>query len=244
MPRFNSELQRVTSAEAFTQGARTYADIRPNYPNQVLQLLNPRPAGPILDIGAGTGKLTEQLPGEVWALDPSADMLSRLRASLNVPAWLATAEHTALPDASVAAAVSAQTWHWVNPQRASEEMHRIMRPDGPLVLVWNTIDVRIPWVHRLTRIMHAGDVQKPGFYPEVASPWHLDRELRLDFTQPLAAQDLFRLMATRSYWLRASASVREKMTANLSWYLYEHLGWNEKTPVELPYRCDAFSYRR
>lgn len=244
MPLFKTEQQRTIAAKAFETGADTYADIRPGYPAEALELLEHRPEGPILDVGAGTGKLTEQLKGEVWALDPSRDMLAQLRASISVPTWQATAEATALPDASVTAAVSAQTWHWVDVPRASAEMDRIIAPGGPLVLMWNTLDVRVPWVHRLTRIMHAGDVQKPGFFPEVALPWSLAREIRTEWQQVLQAQDLFRLMATRAYWLRNGEKVRQKMTSNLTWYLYEHLGFGPDSEVQLPYRCDAFRYER
>ncbi|MFV8380081.1 class I SAM-dependent methyltransferase [Corynebacterium hindlerae] len=243
-PKFIGAEHRQYTAAAFHSGAETYADIRPGYPAEVIELLEPHPRGPILDVGAGTGKLTEQLPGEVWALDPSADMLGQLRASISVPVWQATAEATALPNNSVAAVASAQTWHWVDPEAASKEMARVIKAGGPLVLAWNTLDVRVPWVHRLTRIMHAGDVQKPGFYPDVAAPWRLSRELRLEWEQILQAKDLFRLMATRAYWLRNGSKVREKMTSNLSWYLYEHLGFEPEQPIALPYRCDAFRYER
>ncbi|MEJ5996662.1 class I SAM-dependent methyltransferase [Corynebacterium sp. H130] len=243
-PKFASTQSRLHSANAFQQGANTYADIRPGYPDAVLDLLEKRPKGPILDVGAGTGKLTELLPGEKLALDPSQDMLSQLRSSISVPAWQATAEATALPENSVAAVASAQTWHWVDPALASAEMARITKPGGPLMLVWNTLDVREPWVHRLTRIMHAGDVQKPGFYPEVAAPWKLTKELRLDWEQELQAKDLFRLMATRAYWLRNGEKVRQKMTSNLTWYLYEHLGFEPEQLIKLPYRTDAFRYER
>lgn len=244
MPLFSSAQHRTHAADAFQQGADTYADVRPGYPPQVMELLTGLPDGPIVDIGAGTGKLTELLGGRAWALDPSWEMLRLLRASVSVPAWQATAEATALPDRSVAGATCAQSWHWVDVAEASAELDRIVRPGGVLLLVWNTIDVTDPWVHRLTRIMHAGDVHKPGFYPTVAPPWRLDRELRLQWQQTLLAGDLFRLMATRSYWLRSNERVRAKMTANLEWYLYEHLGFTAQTPVEIPYRCDAFAYRR
>ena len=51
-------------------------------------------------------------------------------------------------------------------------------------------------------------------------------------------------MATRSYWLKANERTRAKMEANLSWYLFERLGFDPGDTVPLPYRTDAFVYER
>src|SRR5699024_1966265 len=111
---------------------------------------------------------------------------------------------------------------------------RVLRPGGVAVLVWNTLDVRVPWVHRLTRIMHAGDVQKPGFVPDVAPPLRIDRELRLEWEQRLTPEQIILLARTRSYWLRAKDATREKVEANLGWYLYDHLGFAPGEKVGFP----------
>ncbi len=245
-PAFRDAEHRLRSAGSFRAGADTYDVARPSYPAEVAELL-PR-ASTVLEVGAGTGKFTTLLTGcghRVLATDPSPEMARVLRRNCpGVPVWRATAEDTALRGSCVDTVVSAQTWHWVDAARASAEADRVVRPGGGLLLCWNTLDVSHPWVLRLTRIMHSGDVQREGFHPDVRSPWRLEKEARLTWLQPAPAHALFNLMATRSYWLRSPARTRERMAANLSWYLYERLGLDPEDILPLPYRTDAFHYTR
>lgn len=246
VPLFRDGRHRATAASAFRTGADAYHAVRPGYPPEVLELI-PAAARTVADIGAGTGKLTEQLIDvgfDVIAVEPSGAMLDVLGRTCPTAARVqATAEATGLADASVDAVVCAQTWHWVDVPRASRELARIMAPGGRAVLVWNTLDVQVPWVHRLTRIMHSGDVLRPGFVPATDPPLALEQELRLDWVAELTTEEVLMLARTRSYWLNAKAATREKVAANLRWYLFEHLGFAPGDVVPLPYRCDAFSYR-
>lgn len=244
-PTFTDAAHRRRFASAFSSGADVYDDVRPSYPPEVLDLLGD--AGTVVDIGAGTGKLTELLMGTdrtVYALDPSRDMVTILRDKLGIPVWQATAEATALADNSVDAAVSAQTWHWVDTDQASAELDRIVRPGGTVVLVWNTLDVSDPWVLRLSRIMHSGDIHKPGFVPEVAAPWVVDTDLRVTWSERLTPQQVHQLAHTRSYWLRSNDTTRQRVTDNLNWYLTQHTGLQPTDEVIVPYRTDAFLLRR
>lgn len=245
-PDFRDATARVTRAAAFAAGAQLYDDVRPTYPTEVTALVDDAPV--VVDIGAGTGKLTEGLirPGRaVYALDPSADMVHALRRRCpSVRAWRATAEATGLRTGSVDAAVYAQAWHWVDKASASAEADRIIAPGGHLMLCWNTLDVTHPWVLRLSRISHSGDVHREGFTPDVDKPWHLVRELRTTWFQAVTTDDLFALAQTRSYWLRADDDTRARVMANLHWYVFDRLGFDEDQPIPLPYRTDAFLYSR
>lgn len=245
-PGFRDTASREFSAGAFAQGGQQYSDVRPSYPTEVTALI--QQATRVLDVGAGTGKLTEALvtPGrEVVAVDPSADMVRVCQQQVpRAKVLLGKAEELPLIDASFHAYTCAQTWHWVDVVRASQEADRVIVPGGKLLLCWNTLDVTHPWVLRLSRISHSGDVHREGFYPDVAAPWKLTDELRMKWIQPVTTHDLFALARTRSYWLRASETTRAKLTENLRWYLFERLGFAEGQLLPLPYRTDAFVYER
>ncbi len=109
----------------------------------------------VLDLGAGTGKLTTRLVErglDVIAVDPIAEMLDVLRATLpDTPALLGTAEQIPLRDNSVDAVLVAQAWHWFDPERAVAEVARVLRPGGRLGLVWNIRDERLGWVKEFGR---------------------------------------------------------------------------------------------
>ena len=242
-PTFLDSAHRHLSASAFRRGADTYDAVRPGYPPEVSALVADYHR--VLDLGAGTGKLTADLIAgghEVLALDPSEDMV-RVLARLAIPVWRATAEATSV-GVSLDAVTCAQTWHWVDAAAACAELDRIVRPGGRVVLAWNNLDVSHPWILRLARIMHSGDIQRPGFLPEVHSPWEITEELRTGWIQHLRVEQLFDLMASRSYWLRSNEKVRARMTENLRWYLFDRLEYHPGQLVAIPYRTDAFVLER
>ncbi|AZA09339.1 hypothetical protein CPPEL_06105 [Corynebacterium pseudopelargi] len=229
----------------------TYHRVRPRYPEQVFSLLDQcgiAQNANIIDVGCGTGIFSEQLAqhfprAHVLGSDVSKEMLMHFRFHHALPCMQAKAEALGLVDASADLITCAQTWHWLDPVAASSEFARVLRPDGVVVLLWNTLDVAVPWVHRLTRITHAGDTLAEGFVPNIGKQLVIDQTLRCRFSQTLPVADLHTLMHTRSYWLRASPNTRAKMTSNLDWYI-DYLGLDPEGEVTLPYRHDAFALRR
>src|SRR6185437_14170246 len=123
---------------SFGSAAAAYERGRPSYPPQAIDWLLPTGARDVLDLGAGTGKLTTRLVErglDVVAVDPIPEMLEVLRASLPQTAVLV-----------------AQAWHWVYAERAIPEVARVLRPGGRLGLVWNIRDERLGWVRELGQI--------------------------------------------------------------------------------------------
>lgn len=236
--------RRYELGQSFQDGGEHYDRVRPGYPADSADWLIRSAGGTAgaanaADIGAGTGKFTALLVQRgltVSAVDPSPDMLAQLRLALpGVPAAEGTAEATGLADGAFDVVSVAQAWHWCDPLLASTELSRILRPGGVLGLVWNQLDTSVPWVHRLSRIMHAGDVHKPDFRPAIGPEFtglesHLTR-----WEDPVTSGDIVELAKSRSYYLAASEGTRAKVRDNLDWYLHEHLAHSRGDVVGLPY---------
>jgi len=144
-------------AHSFGGVAEAYDRGRPSYPAEAVQwLLGEHPAT-VLELGAGTGKLTRvlvELGHDVHATDPDAEMLALLEANLpGIRTAVASAEKIPLADASVDAVVAAQAFHWFDLDRALPEIARVLRPGGRICLVWNQRNEKIPWVRRLGAII-------------------------------------------------------------------------------------------
>ena len=141
----------------FGSVADAYDRGRPSYPTQAAAWLVGEQPATVLELGAGTGKLTEVLVGlghEVHATDPDTAMLERLRARLPLVRASATgAEEIPLADGSVDVGVAGQAFHWFDMERALPEINRVLRPGGHLALVWNQRDERVPWVRRLGALL-------------------------------------------------------------------------------------------
>ncbi|AXK46146.1 class I SAM-dependent methyltransferase [Brachybacterium saurashtrense] len=255
-PRFGSAERKAALAGAFAAQGADYDRLRPGYPETVLEaMLAPFAAPPrrAIDLGAGTGKLSRSLVErglEVTAVDTSAAMLEVARGGGEVAdgtgtlaTRVAPAEATGLPAASAELVTVAQAWHWFDAQAASAEAVRLLAPGGVLALVWNMLDVTIPWVHRLSRIMHAGDIHREDFAPTVGPGLELAARSVHQWQDPMPTQDVIDLARTRSYVITAPEDRRQKVLANLDWYLHDHLGHARGAVVGVPYRTDLFLYR-
>lgn len=144
-------------AASFGGQAAAYAAERPDYPDAAIRwaLAPVRDRAPlrVLDLAAGTGKLTQGLlrtGAEVIAVEPHEAMLAQLHKLLpGVPALAGTAEGIPLGDGAVDAIVVGQALHWFDLERAIPEMFRVLTPGGVLAGLWNMDDDRVPWVQGL-----------------------------------------------------------------------------------------------
>ena len=152
-------------SRSFDTAAAEYERYRPEYPEEALRWLADRlellPGARVLDIGAGTGKLTRGLAAlglDVVAVEPGAAMLAQLRTAVpGVEALEGSAEAIPLPDGSVDAVAAGQAFHWFDQARALPELHRVLRPPGGMGLLWNWEDTRNPLSARLAAIFRGPD---------------------------------------------------------------------------------------
>jgi SAM-dependent methyltransferase len=137
------------AAAGFSSAADVYERARPSYPAAAVEWIAERtslgPGRTVLDLGAGTGKLTRLLVptgARVIAVEPLAEMRAQLEDVLpGIESLDGTAEEIPLPDGSVDVITCAQAFHWFNVELAVPEVARVLADDGVLVLVWNTRDL-------------------------------------------------------------------------------------------------------
>lgn len=180
------------AALGFDRGAADYERGRPGYPPAAIAILAGElgigPGRRVVDLAAGTGKLTRALTGlgaDLVAVEPVAGMRAQLeRAVPGVEALEGTAEHLPFADASVTAVVVAQAFHWFDIPVAAAEIHRVLVADGGLGIIRNEWNESVGWVAEMRALV----VRRAGQAPRNHSG---------DWRQALEATGLFTPLAER-----------------------------------------------
>jgi ubiquinone/menaquinone biosynthesis C-methylase UbiE len=225
-----SEIQHPES-RSFEQVADLYERVRPEYPAEAIawiaEELSLRKGRTVLDLGAGTGKLTRALVetgAGVIAVEPGREMLAQLmKAVPGVQALHGAAEAIPLPDASVDAVTAGQSFHWFREDEALPEMHRVLRPGGGVALVWNMRDQESAFQRRISDLIAPfippDRMRDPGYWfarPLAESElfgWIDERTFR--FTEQLGADALAGRIASISFVAAAPSEARAVLEADL-----------------------------
>ena len=236
--------RRAELAGSFGPAAETYERGRPGYPDDVIDWLVPPGAGRVIDVGAGTGKLTRQLLDrglEVTAVDPSEEMLTVLRrVAPRAEARSGTAERIPLPDGSADLVVAAQSWHWADPEVGSREFARVLRAGGTAGLVWNFADESVEWVARLgAAFTDGGAISRATELPGLSSPFADVERFDTRFTVRMTRSDVTDMVSSRSYVISATDEQRSRVLAEVDGVLDELLP-DGVPALEFPYVTVAF----
>jgi SAM-dependent methyltransferase len=190
---------RATRALSFGANAAEYERARPEYPLEAARWLVGDGAETVVEIGAGTGKLTRalaQLGLHVAAVDPDERMLDVLRGLglRGVETAIGTAEGLPADDGSADAVVAGSAFHWFDLERALPEFARVLRPGGVGVLgfAWNRRDDREPPMELLSELIRGDDASaRPRWHDRdwaglVAASGVFERPERAEFRHVLS----------------------------------------------------------
>jgi SAM-dependent methyltransferase len=223
---------------SFGAVAAAYAEHRPDYPADAVRwCVAPTGRGVaglrVLDLGAGTGKLTAvlaQLGADVTAVEPDAAMLAELRRQVpSARALPGPAEAIPLADGSVDAVLCGQSMHWFDMSRAVPEIARVLVPGGALGALWNSDDDRVEWVAGLRDV--AADAGSPtlssrraeaaAFAPEQFGADLFIPTERAEFpnAQPRTADSLLATLGTHSQVLVMDPAERDRLLGQIRDYL-------------------------
>jgi SAM-dependent methyltransferase len=241
------------AAIGFDRSPEAYERGRPDYPADAIAILTReldlRRGIRVLDLAAGTGKLTRSLVATgatVLAVEPVAGMRDTLHAGVPAARTIGgLAEAIPLADGRVDAATVAQAFHWFDATRAAEELHRVLRPDAALALIWNVRDDEAPIQAALTALIEPYREETPGHR---TSPWRESPVWATGFTpierttvrheQRLDADGVATRVSSISFIARLPAAERASVEDRARALV------PPGAVVALPYRTDLWIARR
>jgi ubiquinone/menaquinone biosynthesis C-methylase UbiE len=224
-----SDLQHPDS-RSFELVADLYERARPQYPPEAVAWIAERLAlhagRTVLDLGAGTGKLTRALlatGAHVIAVEPGEAMLAELmRAVPEADALHGAAEAIPLPDESVDAVTIGQAFHWFRHDEALPELHRVLRPGGGIALLWNSRDQDSPLQREVSELIeplvpagHVGVVPGSSRFLSGSELFGTLEERRFSFVQELDADALAGRILSISFVAAAPAGKRAELEQKL-----------------------------
>ena len=242
----------------FAAGAEVYQRSRPDYPAAALEWLTRElalGAGPVLEVAAGTGKLTRQLrplAPHLVAVEPVAAMRRVLSESLpGVSVVGGRAEALPFRSAWAGAAMVGQAFHWFDGRAALAELHRVLWPGGGLGLLWNQRDEAVDWVRRLTEIVEpaAGDAPRfrSGRWREAFAGEDLFgplQEATFDHAQTGSPDLVAERVASISFVAALPDARRGALLGEVRRLLATHPDTAGRAVIRLPYRTRVYWTRR
>jgi SAM-dependent methyltransferase len=243
------------AAAGYLRSTDAYERGRPAYPagavDYLTRALGLHAEACLLDLGAGTGKLTQLLEptgARLVAVEPVATMREKFAAKLPRATILeGTAESLPLDAGTVDAVTVAQAFHWFDGARAIEEIHRVLKPGGRLGLVWNVRDESVAWVGELTRLLDPHEGSAPRYRTgRWRDPFHTTRMF-----SPLASavfthvhacspETVVDRVASVSFIAALPAAEHQDVLARVRRLLDRHPKTRGRASIALPYRTDVF----
>jgi len=232
---------------AFADVAGAYERGRPEYPLEAVRWLVGDGPADVVDLGAGTGKLTRALVGlghRVTAVEPLDEMRAELEVAVpEAHTLVGSAEAIPGPDASADVVTVAQAFHWFDHEKALPEIARVLRPGGRLALIWNSRDDRDPWMARLSEILGNETVSESDVVPvlDESGLFGAVETTRFSLVQVRDRTMLLDLVLSRSYCAKLTPLERAPILDAVG-ALYDETAGEDG--VSLAYITDCFRASR
>ncbi len=233
--------QNPPPERSFGPVADAYDRARPSYPDEAVAWMTGSGRSMVLELGAGTGKLTEVLHEfghDLLATDPLPEMLALLARRVSARHVAARAEQIPLRSRSADVVVCGGSFQWFQHDLALAEMARVLRPGGIVALAWNTYDTSIPWVRRLKALLSPPGGDTDQAMPLMATPYFgFVEQKQFRFWQPHTAASLADLTRSISHVATMSEHERSRVLGKVA-DLYAEFGRGHDG-MQVPYvtRC-------
>ncbi|CAN01527.1 class I SAM-dependent methyltransferase [Clavibacter michiganensis] len=232
-------------SSSFGGVSEQYDRVRPAYPDEAVAWMLPAGARRVVDLGAGTGKLTRLLADrglDVTAVEPDDRMRAVLADRLpGVTAVRGSGEAIPVGDGEEDAVLVAQAWHWMDAGEAAREAARVLRPGGRLGIVWNVMDGEVDWVRELDAILDGGRrrgarAAEPGPFPGFGPVEHAS----FAHAQRMTPEDVVDLAGSISRINTLPDDARAGVLDDIRTLLAGHPDTAGRDALDLPYRADAY----
>lgn len=237
--------------QSFGAAVDVYDRTRPDYvPVAIAWCLAPAGDPPlrVVDVGAGTGKLTAVLLAlghDVVAVEPDDEMRTRLGEVLGdderLEVHAGTAEDLPLDDGSVDGVIAGQAWHWFDREVVGREFARILRPGGVAAAVWNTRDEDVDWVRAWSEAVEEGahptgrKLVAAAGGPDFGGGFAARDNTEFRHEQRLTREEVVLLAGSRSYTISLPDDRREALLASVRDLVDTHPDLVGRDLVSLPY---------
>lgn len=244
-----------TAAKGFHTEAEAYEKGRPEYSREIISFLQKElflgSDKKLVDLAAGTGKFTRLIAAtgvDLVAIEPVEGMRTQFRKKLpSIPVVEGSAENIPLPAASVDVVTVAQAFHWFSNEKALQEIHRVLKPQGHLVLIWNQRDEQVDWIRQMSEIINAKAGTTPQYRSglwkkafETTSYFSPLKKTLFRYTQTATIETLVDRAASTSFIGAMGSQEKETVLQALREMALNHPLLRGKDSFEFPHTTDVY----
>lgn len=256
------------TARNYGQVATSYDLSRPDYPNAAcfeewLSVLGINTKTRVVDLGAGTGKLTKAILKTVYETETpervqadnfiAIEMVADMRAHFcetfpHITVEAGFAEKIPLADESVDVVVVGTAFHWFDGKKALKEITRILARDGRLGLVWNMLDPEISWVRQLRELLEQNkqpNNHDTGQWKDAFTDDHLfsnpfKQHTTYRYSKPATAKQIIECLLSFKAAAEMSSDEKDKFTQKAKQILATHPETGGKEEIQVPFRTEMY----